>query len=103
MDYYHRAALVENLHERVELLVAEVLPAAVARELHAVRAEHVERVDCLVNRSMHVRQGQRRAVEKTPRMRALHGGRGFVYPAHDGADLLLLVAVIGLRSWHRED
>ena len=58
MDDDDGMTLVQDFHQRVEFLIAKILPAAVGRQLHAVRAQGVERINCFADGGLHIRQRQ---------------------------------------------
>lgn len=99
MDDDDGVTLVQHFHQRVQLFVAQVLPPAVGRQLHTVRAQGVERIDGFTNGGIHIGQWQGGAEPEPIRILPLHLRRNLIHPA-DTPGTFLRNTVIRLRGRH---
>ena len=99
VQYYHCAAFVEHVHERVECSVAKILPAAVGGQLYAVGAECVEGIYGFVYRGLYVGKRKRRAEKELAGTGGFKPG-AFVVVIPYNALALVAVSEIRLRGGH---
>ena len=99
MDDDDSVPLVQDFHQRVQFLVAQVLPSAVGRQFHAVRTQSVKRINGFADGGIHVGQRQGGAELETAGVLLFHFCRNLVHPA-DALGTLLRVVVIRLRIGH---
>lgn len=93
--------LVQDLHQRVQRLVAQVLPSAVGRQFHAVRSQGVKRINSFTDGGIHIGQRQGGAELEPVRILPLHLRRDLIHPA-DAPDTFLRISIIWLRGWHSQ-
>lgn len=101
MDDDDGVTLVQYLHQRVQRLIAQVLPPAVGRQLHAVRSQGIKRVNDFPDGGIHIWQRQGGAELEPARIVLLHPCRNLVHPA-DALGTFLRITVIRLRGGHRQ-
>ena len=93
--------LVQYLHQRVQRLIAQVLPPAVGRQLHAVRIQGIKRIDGFADGCIHIGQRQGGAELEPAGVLPFHLCRNLVHPT-DALGTFLRITVIRLRGGHRQ-
>ena len=93
--------LVQDFHQRIQRLVAQVLPPAVGRQFHAVRSQRIERIDGFTDGGVHIGQRQGSAELEPVGIVLFHPCRNLVHPA-DALGTFRRITVIRLWSGHRE-
>ena len=76
--------LIEHGKERIQLRRTQVLPPHVCRQLDAVGAQCVERIDRLADSGIHIRQRKRGAEQEPARMLTLDAGGLLIGRSHHG-------------------
>ena len=93
--------LVQDFHQRIQRLVAQVLPPAVGRQLYAVRTQGIKHVNGFPDGGVHIRQRQGSTEPEPAGIILFHLCRNLVYAA-DALGTFLRITVIRLRCGHRQ-